>query len=156
MCIRDRAINGVRVRRFPVDAPRDWKRSQRQTHLVTTHQHTLFDEVAWVKNQGPFSSPFFTAIPKRSGGSLMRVYRDTRFSKDKTPYKLEASALVSQAGRKDHNSPGIYFAFGPEAVKCFGGAYQPEKDDGSLEAAIPKSYDLSTLMSDLPGVVPSF
>ena len=55
-------INGVRVRRFPVDAPRDWKNSQRQTRLVTTHQHTLFDEVAWVKEQGPFSSPLFTAI----------------------------------------------------------------------------------------------
>ena len=58
----EEAINGVRVRRFPVDAPRDWKRSQRQTRLVTTHQHTLFDEVAWVKDQGPFSSPLFTAI----------------------------------------------------------------------------------------------
>ena len=58
----EEAINGVRVRRFPVDAPRDWKRSQRQTRLVTTHQHTLFDEVAWVKDQGPFSSTLFTAI----------------------------------------------------------------------------------------------
>ena len=58
----EEAINGVRVRRFPVDAPRDWKSSQRQTRLVTTHQHTLFDEVAWVKDQGPFSSPLFTAI----------------------------------------------------------------------------------------------
>ena len=58
----EEAINGVCVRRFPVDAPRDWKRSQRQTRLVTTHQHTLFDEVAWVKDQGPFSSPLFTAI----------------------------------------------------------------------------------------------
>ena len=55
-------INGVRVRRFPVDAPRDWKKAQRQTRLVTTHQHTLFDEVAWVKDQGPFSSSLFTAI----------------------------------------------------------------------------------------------
>ena len=32
-------------------------------------------------------APHFTAIPKRMGGSLMRVYRDTRFSKNKTPYK---------------------------------------------------------------------
>lgn len=55
-------INGVRVRRFPVDAPRDWKKAQRQTRVVTTHLHTLFDEVAWVKDQGPFSSPLFTAI----------------------------------------------------------------------------------------------
>lgn len=58
----EETINGVRVRRFPVDAPRDWKNSQRRTRLVTTHQHTLFDEVAWVKEQGPFSSPLFTAI----------------------------------------------------------------------------------------------
>ncbi len=55
-------VNGVRVRRFPVDAPRDWKKAQRQTRIVTTHLHTLFDEVAWVKDQGPFSSPLFTAI----------------------------------------------------------------------------------------------
>ena len=31
-------------------------------------------------------APHFTAVPKRMGGSLMRVYRDTRFSKNKTPY----------------------------------------------------------------------
>ena len=58
----EETINGVRVRRFPVDAPRDWKKAQRQTRLVTTHLHTLFDEVAWVKDQGPFSSSLFTAI----------------------------------------------------------------------------------------------
>lgn len=51
-----------------------------------------------------------------------------RFSKDKTPYKLETSAIVSPAGRKDHSVPGIYFALGPEAVKFYGGCYQPEKD----------------------------
>lgn len=60
--------------------------------------------------------------------AIFRINRDIRFSKDKTPYKLEASALVSQTGRKDHNAPGIYFAFGPEAVKFYGGAYQPEKE----------------------------
>ena len=32
-------------------------------------------------------APHFTAIPNRVGGSLMRVYRDTRFSKNKAPYK---------------------------------------------------------------------
>ncbi|OUR67490.1 TIGR02453 family protein, partial [Cycloclasticus sp. 46_83_sub15_T18] len=33
-------------------------------------------------------SPHFNAVAKKTGGSLMRVYRDTRFSKDKTPYKI--------------------------------------------------------------------
>lgn len=54
--------NGVRVRRFSVDARREWKKAQRQTRLVMTHQHTLFDEVQWVRDQGPFSTPLFTAV----------------------------------------------------------------------------------------------
>ena len=60
--------------------------------------------------------------------AIFRINKDIRFSKDKTPYKLEASAIISPAGRKDHATPGIYFAFGPESLKFYGGAYQPEKD----------------------------
>lgn len=39
-------------------------------------------------------STHFQAIARKRGGSLMRVYRDTRFSKDKTPYKTRASKLA--------------------------------------------------------------
>lgn len=60
--------------------------------------------------------------------AIFRINRDIRFSKDKTPYKLETSAIISPAGRKDHSIPGLYFALGPESVKIYGGAYMPEKD----------------------------
>jgi uncharacterized protein (TIGR02453 family) len=60
--------------------------------------------------------------------AIFRINRDIRFSKDKTPYKLNCSAIISPAGRKDHATPGIYFELGPESVKFYGGAYQPEKD----------------------------
>ncbi|HNU57702.1 MAG TPA: DUF2461 domain-containing protein [Flavobacteriales bacterium] len=60
--------------------------------------------------------------------AIFRINRDIRFSKDKTPYKLNASAIISPAGRKDHATPGIYFELGPESVKFYGGAYQPEKE----------------------------
>ena len=60
--------------------------------------------------------------------AIFRINKDIRFSKDKTPYKLETSAIISTAGRKDHSTPGIYFALGPESLKFYGGAYQPEKD----------------------------
>ena len=60
--------------------------------------------------------------------AIFRINKDIRFSKDKTPYKLETSAIISPAGRKDHAVPGIYFAFGPEHVKFYGGCYQPEKE----------------------------
>lgn len=60
--------------------------------------------------------------------AIFRINRDIRFSHDKTPYKLSRSALVTAAGRKDMNGPGIYFELGPESVSFYGGAYMPEKD----------------------------
>lgn len=60
--------------------------------------------------------------------AIFRINRDIRFSKDKTPYKLEASAIISSSGRKDHTVPGIYFALGPESVKFYGGCYMPDKE----------------------------
>lgn len=68
------------------------------------------------------------AVRIEAKDAIFRINRDIRFSKDKTPYKLEASAIISPAGRKDHTVPGIYFAFGPESVKFYGGCYQPDKD----------------------------
>ena len=41
-------------------------------------------------------SPCFVAVPKRVGGSLMRIYRDTRFSKVKTPYKANIRKRCSR------------------------------------------------------------
>jgi len=61
--------------------------------------------------------------------AIFRINRDIRFSNDKTPYKLNRSALVSPAGRRDHNAPGIYFQLGADSVGFYGGAYQPEKDE---------------------------
>lgn len=60
--------------------------------------------------------------------AIFRINRDIRFSKDKAPYKLEASALISPEGRKGMATPGIYFALGPEAVRIYGGCYMPERD----------------------------
>lgn len=53
-------------------------------------------------------SPYFEAIPKRSGGSLMRVYRDTRFAKDKTPYKTNLGIQFRHRRGKDIHAPGYY------------------------------------------------
>src|SRR5262249_28592466 len=73
-----------------------------------------------------------------------------RFSKDKTPYKLSSSAIISPAGRKDHGIPGIYFELGPERVAIYGGAYQPEKEQlieiRERIAAQPKKF--KTLYED--------
>ena len=59
---------------------------------------------------------------------IFRINRDIRFSKDKTPYKLNRSAAISPGGRKDRSKIGLYFEFTPEHVRIYSGAYQPDKD----------------------------
>jgi uncharacterized protein (TIGR02453 family) len=58
---------------------------------------------------------------------LMRIYRDTRFSKDKTPYKTHFSGGFKRATKKLRG--GYYFEIAPGKSYAAGGFYAPEKDD---------------------------
>ncbi|MEZ4517894.1 MAG: glycosyltransferase [Chloroflexota bacterium] len=49
-------LNGVRVHRFPVDQPRDWSKEHRQTEKLLKYKQTLFDQIRWIKDQGPYST----------------------------------------------------------------------------------------------------
>ena len=59
--------------------------------------------------------------------AIFRIYRDTRFSKDKTPYKTYISAIVSRGGRKNRSSPGVYLQFSAEDARIYSGAYELDK-----------------------------
>ncbi len=56
--------------------------------------------------------------------AIFRINRDIRFSKDKSPYKINRSAIISPNGKKDKTTPGLYFEFTPEYVRVYGGVYQ--------------------------------
>lgn len=60
--------------------------------------------------------------------AIFRINRDIRFSKDKQPYKLNRSAIVSSKGKKDKAFPGLYFEMGPEHFRIYGGVYAPDKE----------------------------
>ncbi len=71
-------------------------------------------------------APHFTAVPKRMGGSLMRVYRDTRFSKNKTPYKTNIGIQFRHEQAKDVHAPGFYVHIDPDEVFLGVGLWRPE------------------------------
>ena len=71
-------------------------------------------------------APHFTAIPKRMGGSLMRVYRDTRFTKGKDPYKTNIGIQFRHELAKDVHSPGFYVHIDPEQVFLGAGMWRPD------------------------------
>jgi uncharacterized protein (TIGR02453 family) len=73
-------------------------------------------------------SKHFLAIGKRTGGSLMRVYRDTRFSKDKTPYKTNIGIQFRHELSKDAHAPGFYLHIQPKNCFLGAGIWRPESD----------------------------
>jgi uncharacterized protein (TIGR02453 family) len=65
-------------------------------------------------------SKAFVADPRRTGGSMFRIYRDTRFSSDKSPFKTWIAARFRhEASRKGENVPGFYLHV--DATDSFGG-----------------------------------
>src|SRR5689334_20644848 len=69
-------------------------------------------------------SPASVADPTRSRGPILRIYRDTRFSADKTPYKTHAAAqFAHEAKRKVDSVPGFYLHVGPGESFGGGGVY---------------------------------
>ena len=60
--------------------------------------------------------------------AVFRIYRDIRFSKDKTPYKTYASAVISPGGRKDYTNPGIYLEFSSKYLRFYSGIYGMSKE----------------------------
>ena len=55
--------------------------------------------------------------------AIFRINKDVRFSKDKSPYKLHTSALISPAGKGEKDFPGLYIELGPEHFQIYQGAY---------------------------------
>ena len=95
-------------------------------------------------------APHFTAIPKRVGGSLMRVYRDTRFSKDKTPYKTNIGIQFRHEQAKDVHSPGYYVHIEPDEVFVGVGMWRPPRDAlaGIRERIAEESAEWLSAVSD--------
>ena len=87
-----------------------------------------FNYISAMSNPLEKVSPHFTAIPKRVGGSLMRIYRDTRFSKDKTPYKTNIGIQFRHQLGKDVHAPGYYIHIEPGEYFFGAGIFHPASD----------------------------
>jgi uncharacterized protein (TIGR02453 family) len=70
-------------------------------------------------------SPYLVADPRPSRGSLFRIYRDTRFSHDKRPYKTNVAMRFGHQG-KDVHSPGFYLHLEPGGCFAASGLWHPE------------------------------
>ena len=100
--------------------------------------------------QKPLSrvAPMLSAIPKRHGGSVMRIYKDTRFSKEKTPYKTNVGISLRHEANDTIHAPGVYLHLDP--AECFlgVGCWRPERTSlAAIRSAIaerPRDWQRAT------------
>jgi uncharacterized protein (TIGR02453 family) len=106
---------------------REWFAANRDRY----EQHLLEPAMAFIDAFAPRLekiSPHFGADARPSGGSLFRIYRDTRFSKDKTPYKTNIGIHFRHEAAKDAHAPGYYLHIGPDEIFAGGGIWHPGTD----------------------------
>lgn len=99
-------LNGVHIHRFIVDAPRDWQHAREQTGRFLLEAHTVDEEMAWIRREGPFCSDLLRYVVQHSGQYdvfifFTYLYATTFFT---LPLVAEKSILVPAA----HDEPFLY------------------------------------------------
>lgn len=114
------------LRQLKANNTREWFQAHRDVYERDVEGPLL----RFITDLGPrlkAISPAFVVDPKRHGGSMYRIYRDTRFSGDKSPYKTNVAASFRHAEHKTQvSSPGFYLHLEPGDCLGGGGVYHPE------------------------------
>jgi len=113
------------LRQLEANNDREWF----QDHKAEYEEHVVAPSFAFIEAMtAPLQavSGAFLAVPKKVGGSLMRVHRDTRFGKDKSPYKTNIGIQFRHAGGKDIHAPGFYVHIEAKEVFFGAGMWHPD------------------------------
>ncbi len=106
---------------------RDWFNTNKERYLALVRDPLLAFVAAVAPKLSAISS-HIVADPRPSGGSLLRIYRDTRFTKDKKPYKTNAGLFFEIASGKEIETPGYYLHLEPGQVFMAAGVWRPSSE----------------------------
>ena len=110
-------------RRDPVEA-REWF----QTHKAEWESELKQPMLAILRAVTEAMESFAPEHVRAPEKSFFRIYRDTRFSADKRPYKEHVAAWWSHRELEKTSGAGFYFHVSPSEVIVAAGAYMPGKD----------------------------
>lgn len=115
-----------------------------------TVQSPMSDFIAAMAPRLKKISKEFVADPRPNGGSMFRIHRDVRFSRDKRPYKEHAACQFRHRFGRDAHAPGFYVHLGPGDVFFGGGLWVPQSEPlASVRGAIAAKPELwSKVVSD--------
>lgn len=113
------------LRELAENNEKPWWEDNKDRYVETIREPAL-DFIADFDDRLKKISPHFTADTRTNGGSLMRPYRDVRFSKDKTPYKTNVGIQFRHEMGKDVHAPGFYLHLEPGQNFTGVGMWHPE------------------------------
>ncbi|GJM09486.1 MAG: TIGR02453 family protein [Lysobacteraceae bacterium] len=103
---------------------REWFNNNKDRY----EEHIKAPTLKFIKDfAGPLKkiSNKYSAIAKINGGSMFRIYRDTRFSRDKTPYKTWIAARFNHVEAAKTPAPGFYMHLARGDVVMAAGIWHP-------------------------------
>ncbi len=100
---------------------REWFKASRERYETDVRQ-PMITFVNRMESDLLDFAPELIANPKKS---IYRIYRDTRFSADKTPYKTHVAAIFPHQDLPKHESGGLYLHVAHDHVFVGGGLYRP-------------------------------
>jgi uncharacterized protein (TIGR02453 family) len=103
---------------------REWFNPRKQTYLDELRTPMLAVIAALLDDMATFA-PEFLRPPEKC---IMRIYRDTRFSADKTPYKKNVAAWFAASGLEKTSGAGFYFHLTKDELYIAAGCYMPDRD----------------------------
>jgi len=104
---------------------RDWFQP-RMEHYENLIKAPLLELTCCLSREFARFAPNYVTPPPKS---VFRIYRDTRSSQDKTPYKTHIAAVFARQGVDRMRGPCFYFHFTDRELLALGGVYQPERDE---------------------------
>jgi uncharacterized protein (TIGR02453 family) len=113
------------LRDLAANNDREWFKSNKDRYVEKVQEPAL----EFISDFGPRLtkiSPHFTADARVVGGSLFRIHRDTRFAKDKTPFKENTGVQFRHEAAKDAHAPGYYLHIQPGGTFMGVGLWRPE------------------------------
>jgi uncharacterized protein (TIGR02453 family) len=100
---------------------RDWFQPRKEI-FETKIKAPMLELVEALNAEMAKFAPDYIADPKKA---VYRIYRDTRFSPDKSPYKTHLAAIFPRRGGDKGASPGFYFSISAKEIGVAGGIYDP-------------------------------
>jgi hypothetical protein len=112
------------LKKLKINNNREWFDSNKTEYLASKE---IFEEFVSELIKGINKFDKKVSLDLKPKDCTFRIYKDVRFSKDKTPYKNNMSASINPGGKKS-NIPGYYFHLEPDACFLAGGVYMPMPD----------------------------